>query len=111
MNIAVDEPTGNVTIVRPEGRLDLLSATELKQRLGEVVAAGQTRLVIDLAAVSFIDSSGLGALIGGLKTARIAGGDVRLARANEQAQVVFELTQLNRVLPLYVSVEEALADY
>jgi anti-sigma B factor antagonist len=111
MDIAIEKQIGSVITVRLTGRLDLMSAGALKQRLNEVVADGGVRLVIDLVDVSFIDSSGLGALIGGLKAARLAGGDLRIARANEQARVVFELTRLDRVLPLYASVEEALADY
>jgi anti-sigma B factor antagonist len=111
MEIVLEPQPGSITLVRPNGRLDLLSAAELKQQLSHAVAAGQTRLVIDLAGVPFIDSSGLGALIGVLKAARVAGGDLRIARPNEQAIVVFELTRLDRVLPLYRTIEEALADY
>ena len=63
---------------------ELLSAQDLKVRLSDCVSAGQSRLVIDLGDVPFIDSSGLGALISGLKAARQAGGDLRIARAGEQ---------------------------
>ena len=111
MEIVLESQSGRITVAHPSGRLDLLSATDLKQQLSEAVAAGQTRLVIDLDGVPFIDSSGLGALIGVLKAARVAGGDMRIARPNRQAIVVFELTRLDRVLPLYRSIEEALADY
>ena len=98
-------------IVRLNGRLDLLSAADLKGRLGQVVADGARRVVVDLGDVSFVDSSGLGALIGGLKAARQAGGDLRLARPAEQARTILELTTLNRVLRPYATVEEALAGF
>src|SRR5437868_46208 len=60
MEILLEQLPGSVTLVRLEGRLDLISAAELKERLGEAVTCGQSRLVIDLEAVPFIDSSGLG---------------------------------------------------
>ena len=98
-------------IVRLNGRLDLLSAADVKGRLGQVVADGARRVVVDLGEVPFVDSSGLGALIGGLKAARQAGGDLRLARPAQQAQTILELTTLNRVLRPYATVEEALAGF
>ncbi|HEY3078932.1 MAG TPA: STAS domain-containing protein [Chloroflexota bacterium] len=98
-------------IVRLNGRLDPLSAADVKGRLGQVVADGARRVVVDLGEVPFIDSSGLGALIGGLKAARQAGGDLRLARPAQQAQTILELTTLNRVLRPYATVEEALAGF
>ena len=109
MEISAERRDGGVTVVRPEGRLDLLSAAELKRLLVEEVGAGQNRLVVDLMGVTFIDSSGLGALIGGLKAARTAGGNLRLARAGEQALTILELTTLDRVLRPYPTVEDALA--
>ena len=98
-------------VVRLNGRLDLLSAPDVKGRLGQVVAQGDRRIVVDLNDVSFVDSSGLGALIGGLKAARQAGGDLRIARPAQQAQTILELTTLNRVLRPYATVEEALAGF
>jgi anti-anti-sigma factor len=97
--------------VRLAGRLDLLSAADVKQGLSKAVSDGRRRLVVDLAEVGFIDSSGLGALIGGLKAARLAGGDLRIAGAGDQARVILELTTLDRVLRPYSTVEEALSGY
>ena len=111
MDISVEQRAEGVTVVRPSGRLDLLSAAAMRQRLAQEVAAGHQRLVVDLAQVTFIDSSGLGALIGGLKAARVAGGDLRIARPGEQARITLELTTLDRVLRPYSTVEEALAGF
>ncbi len=111
MDLHVDARNNGVAVVRPAGRLDLLSAVEVKQRLTQEVAAGRPRLVVDLGDTSFIDSSGLGALIGALKEARRAGGDLRLAQLAEQARVLLELTRLNRVLRPYASVEQALEGF
>ena len=107
----VIEQQASVAVLRPEGRLDLLSAAQLKQQLTDAVANGAQQLVIDMAGVSFIDSSGLGALIGGLKAARLAGGDLRIARVGEQARLVLELTRLDRVLQTHATVEESVAGY
>jgi anti-sigma B factor antagonist len=58
-----------------------------------------------------MDSSGLAALISGLKTARLAGGDLRIARANEQIRSLLKITNLDHVLRPYTTIEEATAGY
>jgi anti-sigma B factor antagonist len=78
--------------------------------LSELVAAGTNRIVVDMAETTFLDSSGLGALIGGLKSARQAGGDLRIARPTPSVVTVFELTNLDKVLRARESVEEAFDD-
>lgn len=106
------EPRGAVgAVIRLEGRLDLLSAATVKSLLSETVAQGRRYLVVDLADVTNMDSSGLGALIGGLKVTRLAGGDLRVARPNQQAQLVFSLTSLDRVLKPYATLDEAAAGF
>lgn len=97
------------TVVAPIGRLDMVAAPQLRTIVTETVAGGSNRLVVDLGETQFLDSSGLGALIAGLKTTRQAGGDLRIARPNEQVQLVLELTQMNTVLRPYPTVEAALA--
>ena len=111
MEVIVDTQPGGIGVIRPIGRLDLLTATEIRQRFAQAIAAGNHRLIVDLAEVSFMDSSGLAALISGLKATRLAGGDLRIARLTDQARELFELTGLNRVLRPYPTVEEALAGY
>jgi anti-sigma B factor antagonist len=68
-------------------------------------------VVVDLAAVGFMDSSGLGALVAGLKKARQEGGDLRLTGVNQQVATVLELTNLDRVLHVHASVAEATDDW
>jgi anti-sigma B factor antagonist len=99
---------GGDLIISPKGRLDMVAAPQLRSLISESVSDGRKRLVIDLAETQFIDSSGLGSLIAGLKTARQAGGDLRIARPTEQVQMVLELTQMNTVLRPYGSIEAAL---
>ena len=68
-----------VVVVRPTGRLNMTAARMLREELHAIVESGGTRVVVDLSGIEFIDSSGLGALLSGLKAARQAGGDLRIA--------------------------------
>lgn len=111
MYISVQPQGGAVAVVAPVGRLDLQSAGILKERIGRTVETGHNKLVVDLASVTFVDSSGLGALIAGLKATRLAGGDLRLARPTDQASAILKLTTLDRILRPYSSVEAALSGY
>lgn len=97
-------------VVRPEGRLTASGAPRLKQAIKKLIDEGNPRIVIDLAQTEFIDSSGLGALIGGLKAARLADGDLRLAAASESVMSVLKLTSLDRILRSYLTVDAAFGD-
>lgn len=110
IEFAVQTRADGVGVVLPQGRLNMVSARRLKEVLHELVAAGTVRIVVDLAETTFVDSSGLGALIGGLKAARQAGGDLRVARPTPAVHSVFELTNLDRVLRARDSVEDAFDD-
>ena len=99
-----------VGVVTPQGRLNMVSARRLKEVLADLVGSGTTRIVVDMAQTTFLDSSGLGALIGGLKSARQGGGDLRIARPTPAVQAVFELTNLDRVLRARDSVDGAFDD-
>lgn len=98
------------TAIRAKGRLNAVAASELKAAVEASVAAGHPRLVLDLAQTDFMDSSGLGALVACLKTARQVGGDLRIANAGEQVLMILGLTRLDRVITPYPSVQEAFGD-
>lgn len=85
-------------VVSLEGRLTAPTAPRLRSAVDDLVATGDTRIVVDLSQTEFVDSSGLGALIGGLKVARLAGGDLRIAGVTEPVRRVLKLTNLDRVL-------------
>ncbi len=99
---------GSATVLRPEGRLNMVAASDVKRAVAHAVDEGESRLVVDLGGTTFLDSSGLGSLVAGLKTARQAGGDLRIAGANDQALLVLRLTNLDRVLKPHGTVEDAL---
>jgi anti-sigma B factor antagonist len=104
------EVSPDAAVIRVEPRLTMVNAAALRAAVAQAVGAGRSTVVLDLDACEFMDSSGLGAIIGGLKVARQAGGDLRLARVTAQVATVLELTNLDRVLRPYGSVEEALDD-
>jgi anti-sigma B factor antagonist len=100
--------TGAAEVIRCEGRLNMVAVPRLRAAIESAVEQGQPRLVVDLSATTFIDSSGLGALVAGLKRARQAGGDLRIAGGGEQVHMVLGLTNLDRVLRPHERVEDAL---
>jgi anti-sigma B factor antagonist len=105
---------GGTTIVRPTSeRLDIEVAAEFRAMLLSLIDQGQRQLVIDLKDVTFIDSSGLGALVSALKTLKrgSGAGDVRLARVQPPVVSLLEIIRLNRVFTSYPSVEQAIESY
>jgi anti-sigma B factor antagonist len=104
------EDKGRYTEVSPNGRLNMVAAPKLREVIDGVVGAGAKRIVVNLADTSFMDSSGLGALIGCLKLARQSGGDLRIAAVQPQVNMVLELTSMNRVLTPHASAADAFGD-
>lgn len=94
----VTAAAAGVQVIRPQGRLNMVSAPQLAVMVGNLVSEGHARIVVDLSATEFMDSSGLGALVSCLKKTRQAGGDLRLASPSEQVTTVLDLTNLSRVL-------------
>src|SRR2546429_2716910 len=94
VQIDLQQAHERVTVVAPKGRLDMSSAPAFRERVKQLVESGATHLVVDLGGVTFVDSSGLGAVIGGLKVARQAGGGPRHARADPQGPLGLRPTAL-----------------
>ena len=100
---------GPVTVVDARGDIDALSAPALQERLEMHIAAGQRHLVIDLSGVGFMDSTGLGVLVGRLKAVRQLGGVLHCVVTTDRIRRIFLATGLERVLPLHETVDEAVA--
>jgi len=100
---------GARTVVTVHGEIDVYTAPSLRERLNELVAAGHYDLVVDMEGVDFLDSTGLGVLVGGLKRARAHDGTLRLVCAQEKILKVFRITGLTKVFPIHATLEEALA--
>ena len=107
MSQPLEHAAPRVVVVTPRGDLTLAEASPLRTELEGLAEQPATVVVVDLAEVTFIDSSGLGALISGLKAARRSGGQLRLARMPATIRPVFEHTNLLRVFPHFDSLDSA----
>jgi anti-sigma B factor antagonist len=96
-----------ILIVRPlEKRIDAATATQFKQKMSEWIDAGNRRIVLNLSEVDFIDSSGLGAIISGLKKLG-DDGNLVICVIKETVMSLFRLTRMDRVFDLFESEEDA----
>jgi anti-sigma B factor antagonist len=86
-------------------------ATEFNEKLHELIDQDRLEVVADLSNVKFMNSAGLGILIGGLTTMRNAGGDLRIAGANERIESLLVITKLITVFDHYRTVEEAVESF
>ena len=102
---------GDVTTLEIGGEIDLHSAPGLRAELLRLGEAETPRIVVDLKEVSFIDSTGIGVLVGALKRARERGGSVHFSSCQSRVKRVFEITGLMRALPLFSTREEAVAAF
>ena len=110
LSVQVEElADGRWTVVRVAGELDIASAPALREKVIAALTEGHVHVVLDLTDVAFLDSTGLGVIVGLLKRARTLGGDLRLVCPGDGVRRVFEITALDRTLPLARTVEEALA--
>lgn len=101
------EERGDWTVVEVRGEVDLYTAPRLKERLLELIGGGRVRLAVDLDGVEFLDSTGLGILIGALKRCREADGALALVAPRDPVLKVLGITGLDRVFPIHDSVERA----
>tara|TARA_B100001559_G_C16277409_1_gene518946 strand:- start:97 stop:411 length:315 start_codon:yes stop_codon:yes gene_type:complete len=85
-------------LLQISGEIDMATGPELRQRIVQYVQEGHLHIILDLAKVDFIDSTGLGVLIGGLKRTRSHGGDLQCIGLSESLKEMFKLTGLDVVL-------------
>lgn len=99
------ERTDDYTVCRPVGELDAYTVTSFRETLGELSTSPQ--LVIDLSEVPFMDSAGLGALIGGIRRAREHGGEVAVACSRPTLTRLLHTTGFDRIVPVTETLEAA----
>ncbi len=95
-------------VIELGGEIDLYTAPEFKERMVELIDAGKKHIVVDLSTATFIDSTTLGVLVGGVKRLRPAGGALALVCTDQNITKIFEITGLDRVFAIHPTREEAL---
>jgi len=99
---------GDVVVIEiEEERMDAHNSGTFKEQMLALFDEGKNKLIINLSAVRFVDSSGLGALVSGFKNASAREGSLKLCGLQPQVRSMFELTRLHRVFEIFASVEEA----
>jgi anti-sigma B factor antagonist len=106
-----ERPRRTSAVLVLSGDADLHGAPELRDRLTEAMADGVGRIVVDLSAVTFIDSMALGVLLGARHRLRDHGGDLRLVVASPELRRIFELSLLDQVFSLAETRAEALSSF
>ena len=107
-HIQDEEIDADTHVIELGGEVDLYTAPEFKERLVQVIEDGKKQLVVDLSKATFIDSTTLGVLVGGVKRLRPTGGSLALVCTDQNISKIFEITGLDRVFPIHSSREEAL---
>jgi len=95
-----------VKVLQPSGILDGTKAGQFRQEITKLVESNVNIVLIDFQDVTFMDSSGLGALVLALKTVRAAGGKLFICSVNEQIKMLFELTSMDRVFEIFPTRED-----
>ena len=107
LTIQQDDTLEGYTICRPIGELDAFTVSQFRQALSEM--ASSKRLLIDMSGIPFVDSAGLGALIGGIRRTRELGGEVAVACNRPTLVRLLRTTGFDRIVTVVETVEEAAA--
>lgn len=103
------EEVGGVSVIVLSGEVDVYSAPKLRDTIRDLVEEGKYNLVVDLEKVAFLDSTGLGVLVGGLKRVKPHQGNLGIICDQERILRIFRITGLTKVFPIYRTREELLA--
>jgi anti-sigma B factor antagonist len=106
MEIAVDKLNGVAVAAVPVDELDASNAGEFKRDIAPILQAN-SKLVLDLSWLSFVDSSGLGAMLSCLRQLSAKSGDLKLCGMSKQVRALFELVRMHRIFDIYGTREEA----
>lgn len=110
MDISISRTTaGNVPIVAVSGEADVYSAPALKDKITELIGAGEHTLIVDLSNVTFLDSTGLGVLVEARTATAEAGGLLPLVCSQQRVLKLFTITGLDGVFSIHASVGDAVA--
>ena len=108
LGLDVVERNGHA-VLAVHGEVDVYTAPQFREQLIQLVDQGHRRIVVDLEGVEFLDSTGLGVLVGGLKRVRSHDGDLALVCTQRRILKVLEITGLTKVFSIHDSVDAAVA--
>jgi anti-sigma B factor antagonist len=108
-DIATDQVGDGGYVIALSGEVDLYTAPEFKQQLLDVIGKGAKNVIVDFSNTTFIDSTTLGVLVGGVKRLRTSDGQLSLVCNDRNITKIFEITGLDRVFTIYPTREEALS--
>ena len=108
MELGLDvSKVGSHSVVDVKGEIDVYTAPKLREKLIELVSEGSYDVVVNLEGVDFLDSTGLGVLVGALKRVKAHDGSLSLVCTQDKILKIFKITGLTKVFPINSSVEEA----
>jgi anti-sigma B factor antagonist len=109
-DIKTEQLGGDAYVISLAGEVDLYTAPEFKQQLLEVIGQGGKQVVVDFSDTTFIDSTTLGVLVGGVKRLRTNEGQLSLVCSDRNITKIFEITGLDRVFTIYPTRDEAVSN-
>ncbi|NWF60173.1 MAG: STAS domain-containing protein [Fischerella sp.] len=96
----------SVKVIQPSGSLDASKSQEFRQKITEIIESGAKTVLVDFQDVTFMDSSGLGAVVLAFKVLRAADKKLVLCSINEQVRLLFELTGMDKVFEIFPNQDE-----
>jgi anti-sigma B factor antagonist len=108
-DIKTEQLGDDAYVISLKGEVDLYTAPEFKQQLLEVIGQGGKQVIVDFSDTTFIDSTTLGVLVGGVKRLRTNEGQLSLVCSDRNITKIFEITGLDRVFTIYPTRDEAIA--
>src|SRR5487761_1273951 len=111
LTLDVHSEGAGFTVIAVSGEIDVYTAPKLREKLISLVEVGSYQLIVDMEGVEFLDSTGLGVLVGGLKRVRAHDGGIDLVCTQGRILRIFRITGLSKVFNIFDTVEEALASH
>jgi anti-sigma B factor antagonist len=111
MDLELDtQARGDASVLALRGEIDVYTAPRLRQAIVDLVDGGAKRIVVDMEKVDFLDSTGLGVLVEGLKRVKTREGSLSIVATQDKILKIFDITGLNKAFPIHPSVDDALKE-
>lgn len=97
----LQEKINGIDVLKLKGRLDASGARDLKKKVGAMAKEKSVQFIMDMGAIDFIDSSGLGSIVASLRSVNKMGGDIKISSLQDPVRSIFELTRLHRIFEIF----------